>query len=158
LIPGRKADPRVTELKSWVRVIVTVYVLLIALFLLVTVVGMVINLPRVLATGYDSAALRYQAAGPDFTHGQTLKGTLDVVEMLFLVLPGAGLIYTAGRIGRRTTAGAINWSSGHPARQTILGLTGAGAVALAAFSWWPNGEYRPLQPGERGTLAGLFHQ
>jgi putative peptide zinc metalloprotease protein len=158
LIPGRAPDPRVTELKGWVRVIVSFYVLLIALFLLVAVVGMVINLPRVLATGYDSAALRYQAIAPDFGHGQTLKGALDIIEMLFLILPCAGLLYTGGRVGKRTTAGALRWSSGHPERQAVLGLAGAGAIALAAFSWWPNGEYRPIQPGERGTLAGLFQQ
>jgi putative peptide zinc metalloprotease protein len=31
----------------------------------------------------------------------------------------------------------------------------AGAAALAGFTawmWWPNGEYRPIQPGERGTI------
>jgi hypothetical protein len=28
-----------------------------------------------------------------------------------------------------------------------------GGLALAAFTWWPNGEYRPIQPGEKGTVA-----
>ena len=40
-------------------------------------------------------------------------------------------------------------SGGRPS----VAVTGA-AVALAAFTWWPNGDYRPIQPGERGTVAG----
>jgi putative peptide zinc metalloprotease protein len=157
-IPGRPADERVTELKPWVRVVVSGYVILVVLFLLVTVVAMVINLPRMVATGYDSAALHFQAIRPDFRRGQTLKGVLDVVQTLFLALPGAGLAYTAVRVGGRTTAGAISWSSGHPSRRILLGLTGTAAAALAALSWWPNGEYRPVQPGERGTLTGIVQQ
>jgi putative peptide zinc metalloprotease protein len=157
-IPGRPADERVTELKAWVRVVVSAYVVLVMVFLLITVVAMVINLPRMLATGYDSAALHFEAVGPDFRGGRSLTGVLDIVQTLFLALPGAGLLYTGARVGGRSTTGAIKWSSGHPSRQALLGLTGTAAVALAAFSWWPNGEYRPVQPGERGTLTGIVAQ
>lgn len=158
LIPGRATDPRVAELKDRVRVVVTAYVLLIVAFLLVTVLALVINLPRILSTGYDSAALRYQAIGPAFSNGLATTGVLDAVEMVFLVLPAAGLAYTAARVGRRSVAGAASWSAGHTERQAALGGVAALAVAIAAFSWWPNGEYRPIQPGERGTLSGLLQQ
>jgi putative peptide zinc metalloprotease protein len=158
LIPGRPADPRVTELKNRVRAVVTTYVLLIVAFLLVTVLALVINLPRIVATGYDSAALRYQAIGPAFSHGLATTGVLDLVEMVFLILPAAGLAYTAARVGRRSVAGAVSWSAGHPERQAVVGGVAALAAAIAALSWWPNGEYRPIQPGERGTLSGLFQQ
>jgi hypothetical protein len=158
LIPGRPADDRVKELKSWVRAVVSAYVLFIVLFLGVTVVGLVINLPRIASTGYDSAALRLQAVGPAFSHGKTERGVLDVIQMLFLVLPTAGLAFTAARVGRRAGSGTLRWSSGHAGRQVALGLAGAGAIALAAFSWWPNGQYRPVQAGERGTLTGLVRE
>src|SRR5207302_3112252 len=85
-------------------------------------------------------------------------GLLDLVEMVFLILPAAGLAYTAARVGRRSVTGAVSWSAGHPDRQAALGGVAAVAVAIAAFSWWPNGEYRPIQPGERGTLSGLLQQ
>jgi putative peptide zinc metalloprotease protein len=158
LIPGRPTDPRVAELKNRVRVAVTAYVLVIVAFLLVTVLALVINLPRILATGYDSAALRYQAIGPAFSHGLPTTGVLDLVEMVFLILPAAGLAYTAARVGRRSVVGAVSWSAGHPERQAVLGGVAAAAVAIAAFSWWPNGDYRPIQPGERGTLSGFVQQ
>jgi putative peptide zinc metalloprotease protein len=155
LVPGRPADERVTELLGWVRAVVTGYVLLVVLFFAVTILVLVLNLPRMVATGYDSAALRYQAVGPAIDGGRTLAGLLDVVQLVFLILPGAGLAYTAARIGGRSTAGAVRWAGGSPTRQGALALAGAGGVALAAFSWWPNGEYRPVQPGERGTLTGV---
>jgi putative peptide zinc metalloprotease protein len=157
-IPGRPADERVTALKGWVRVVVSAYVVLIAVFMLVTVLALVINLPRMVATGYDSAAVHYKAIAPDFSGGQAVKGVLDVIQTLFLVLPGAGLAYTAARVGGRTATGALSWSSGRPARQAVLGLTGSAALALALFSWWPNGEYRPVQPGEKGTLTGVVQE
>ncbi len=158
LLPRREPDPRVSELRRGVRVVVTIYVVAMAAFLLVALLGMIINLPRLLSTGYDSSALHFQAIGPDFGHGQALKGILDTVEMLFLILPAVGLLYTLVRVGRRGGGAAIRWASGQPARQAILAAAGAAMVALAAFSWWPNGEYRPIQPGERGTVEGLFGQ
>jgi hypothetical protein len=30
------------------------------------------------------------------------------------------------------------------------------AAGFSAFILWPNGDYRPIQPGEKGTLAGGF--
>ncbi len=157
-IPGRPDEDRVTELKSWVRAVVSAYVLMIVAFLGLTVLALVINLPRIVATGFDSAALRFDAAGPAFSHGQIPQGVLDVIQMMFLVLPGAGLTYTGIRVVRRTGKGVYHWSSGRPWREATLGFAGAAAVAVAALSWWPNGEYRPLQRGERGTLIGLLHQ
>jgi putative peptide zinc metalloprotease protein len=157
-IPGRPADERVTALKSWVRVVVSGYVVLVVVFFAVTILALVLNFPRMLATGYDSAALRYQAVGPAFSAGRGLDGALDIVQLVFLALPGAGLAYTAARVGGRSSVGALRWAHGSPPRQAALALAGAAGLALAAFSWWPNGEYRPVQPGERGTLTGVVNE
>ena len=159
LIPGRKPDPRVTELRNWVRAVVTLYVLAMVVFLGVMTVALIINLPRVVATGYDSSALHFRAVGPDFRAGRPAKGVLDVVETLFLILPAIGLAFTGLRVLRRAGAGTLAWSSGHPARRTVMACAVAGLVVLASVSWWPSrGEYRAIQPGERGTLQGLIGQ
>jgi putative peptide zinc metalloprotease protein len=158
LIPGREADPRVTELKRWVRGAVTAYVLLMVGFMALTVLAIVINLPRIVATGYDSAALRFDAIGPAFRHGDPISAVLDVVQMLFLILPSLGLGLTAIHLGRRLTVSARRWSSGHRDRHVALAAGGAVAVAVAVLSLWPNGQYRPIQPWERGTISGLFQE
>lgn len=158
LIPGRKPDQRVTELKPWVRVAVTIYVLLISVVLALMLLAIVINLPRIVSTGYGSASTHWAQIGPAFSHGQVAKGILDAVQALFLILPLLGLGYTALRLIRRTLAGTARWSTGHPTRQLALGLGGAAGVAIAALSWLPNGDYKPIFPREKGTFVGLLKE
>jgi hypothetical protein len=62
------------------------------------------------------------------------------------------------RVVKRGSAGAWNWSAGSPARRTGVALAGAGLAAAIAFTWWPNGDYKPIQPGEQGTLTSAFTQ
>jgi putative peptide zinc metalloprotease protein len=157
-LPRRPADARVRELKPWVRAVVSAYVLLIVVFLTLTGLALVINLPRMLATGYNSAAAHFSAVGPAFSHGHAVQGILDASQGMFLILPALGLVYTAARVIHRSISGGLKWSAGHPARRATLGLAGTAFIVLAALSWWPNGEYRPIAPGERGTVSGLFGQ
>ena len=74
-----------------------------------------------------------------------------------LALPTAGLMLTFSRVGSRAGKGAWSWSEGHAERRALVVTTATAAVALAAFTWWPNGDYRPIQPGERGTIQGGLH-
>lgn len=37
---------------------------------------------------------------------------------------------------------------------TAFATVAAIGVGLLAFTWWPNGDYRPIQPGEKGTIQG----
>jgi hypothetical protein len=34
----------------------------------------------------------------------------------------------------------------------------ASAAGFFAYIWWPNGEYKPIQKGEKGTLVGAIDQ
>ncbi len=153
LLPGREPDPRVTELKPWVRRVVTGYVLTVVPLIALLFIVMLIHAPRAFATGYDSFLVHYSRVGPDLSGGRTGKGILNIFQILVLVLPLTGMLYTTGRIGKRAGGGAWSWSADHPARRGGLVLGTGAAVALAAFLWWPHGEYRPIQPGERGTLV-----
>src|SRR6266542_2568909 len=54
LLPWRKAEESVTELKRWVRIAVRVYVLTLVPLLLFVFAITVINTPRILATSWDS--------------------------------------------------------------------------------------------------------
>src|SRR4051812_10679742 len=109
LVPGREADPRVTELKPWVSGVVTGYVCTVVPVIALLFVVMLIHAPRAFATGYDSFAVHYARVGPDLSRGATGKGILDVFEMLVLVLPLVGMVYTTGRVGTRAGVGAWNW-------------------------------------------------
>jgi putative peptide zinc metalloprotease protein len=153
LIPRRELDPKVAELKPWVRVAVTTYIVVLIPVLLAALVMMVLGAPRVVATAYDSLGVLADKFSAALNDGKGVNAAASALQMTALVLPVAGMTATSGRIGRRIARGAWRWSDGDPVRRGALGLLLAGSIGLAAFTWWPNGEYRPIQPGEKGTIA-----
>jgi putative peptide zinc metalloprotease protein len=154
LIPGRPLDERVAELKPWVRRVVVAYVGVLVPLIAFVLVMMAIQAPRVFATAYDSLGVRWDEASAAFGASEPLTGVGAVLQMLGLVVPALGIALTGGRIGARLGGAAWGWSDGEPPRRVALVAGTAAAAGLALFVWWPNGEYRPIQPGERGTLAG----
>ena len=148
MVPGTKAGPAVLELKPWVRNVVRLWVLVVVPVLLFNVGMILLNFPRMLSTAWDS--------GAKLVHGITHAGgatvAIDVIQLVFLVIPIVGLGYTFaklfGQVGRK------GWtaSAGSPTRR--LGFVVASAVVLGglAFAWWPDARYTPYRPGETGTL------
>ena len=157
LVPGKK-DEKVDELKRWVRFAVVAWVLLLVPVLLFTFGAIVVNVPRIFATAYDSFLVHYDKAHEAFGAGQTGKGALAGVQMATLALPVLGMVVSSSRAGGRAFLGGWRWSEGAPMRR--LGVVSGTAMVLAVlgFLWFPNGEYRPIQPGERGTVQGAAAQ
>ncbi|MEA2156029.1 MAG: putative peptide zinc metalloprotease protein [Solirubrobacteraceae bacterium] len=153
LIPGREPDQKVAELKPWVRVAVTTYIVVLIPVMLFALVMMVLSAPRVVATAYDSLGVLANKFSAAWHADKGVNAAASGLQMSALVLPVAGMTATSGRLGRRAVGGAWRWSEGDAVRRTGLLVLLTGGVALAAFTWWPNGEYRPIQPGERGTIA-----
>jgi hypothetical protein len=52
------------------------------------------------------------------------------------------------------TSVGIRSTQGKPVMRAVLCAAATGLVGLSAWILLPNGEYRPIQPGERGTLQG----
>jgi putative peptide zinc metalloprotease protein len=154
LLPWRKPDDRVTALKPWVRVAVSVYVLTLFPALAFLFGMMLINAPRIFATAYDSFFVQLHKV----EHAGALAAAVGVVQMIVLVLPSLGIVATFAMIARRFGKSAWTRTEGHPAARFAFAAVVTGAIALVAFVWWPNGDYRPIQPGERGTLVGAVKQ
>jgi putative peptide zinc metalloprotease protein len=156
LKPGAHADPRVTELKPWVRVVVTAYVLGVVPLLAISLLMALLHAPRLFATAYDSLGARYDEVAAALDGGAALSVASSSLQLLMLALPALGLALTFSRVGRRAGTTAWSWSEGRPERRAVVVSAATAAVALTAFTWWPNGDYRPIQPGERGTIqSGL---
>ena len=153
IIPGRKLDAKVSELKPWVRVAVTVYIVMLIPAMLFALVMMVLSAPRVVATAYDSLGVLGGKFSSALDDGKGVNAAASALQMVALCLPIAGMTATAGRLGRRGVGSAWRWSDGDPVRRGGLTALLVAGLALAAFTWWPNGEYRPIQPGERGTVS-----
>jgi putative peptide zinc metalloprotease protein len=157
LVPGEK-DESVDELKPWVRAVVIGWVLLLIPVLLLVFGSIVINAPRIFATAYDSFLVHYDKARGAFDNGHTAKGLLAGVQMATLGLPAVGMALSSSRAGLRAFSGGWHWSEGAPLRRLGLVSGTAAFIALLGFIWYPNGDYRPIQRAERGTIQGALAQ
>ncbi len=157
-IPGKQTSDRVTELKPWVRGAVTAYVLTVVPLLMFLFGMMVINTPRILATAYDAFVLQYHKVQHDFNGGSTFAGAFGILQMLVLLLPALGLVVTFARAGTRGSRALWTRTEGKPAARLSSAVLVAGLIALVGWLWWPKGDYRPIQPGERGTISGAIQQ
>jgi putative peptide zinc metalloprotease protein len=158
VLPWRAPDDRVAELKPWVRVVVTGYLLVLVPAIAFMFITMLVHAPRVFATGWDSFWVQWDRVGPAFGGGQTARALLSLFQMIVLVLPGAGLVYTTARVAAKFGTTGWTWSARSPLRRGLLVTGSAAALGAAAFMWWPNGDYKPIQRGESGTLQGALHQ
>jgi putative peptide zinc metalloprotease protein len=157
-LPWRQPEPAVAELKRWVRVAVSAYVLTIVPLLLFVLAITVLNVPRVLATSWDSGTLEYQKIQHSVHAGSWLSVVVGSIQLAVLVLIPAGLLLTLVQLGRRLAERAWRTTEDRPAARSVLVLVAACAAAFAAYTWFPVAVYRPIQPSERGTLVGAFEQ
>jgi putative peptide zinc metalloprotease protein len=156
MIPGRGADERVKDLKPWVRRVATGYIALLIPVLLFIVAMMLIHAPRVMATAYDSIGVRWDNTRAAFSEGRYWLGGGDLLQCAALVLPALGMTVSSARIGKRLGGAALAWSAGAPVRRAAVVAATVATAGTAAYTWMPNGDYRPIQPNERGTLqAGI---
>ncbi len=152
LLPGGGDEPRVSELKPRARRTVRVYVLALVPLLAGMLVMLALVAPRMVATSWDALGLQTDRLGAAARDGRIAVAALAVVQSISLLLPLLGGALSVSRLSRRSAAGLVRWARGSAWRSGV-GLAGSLALVggLAAL-WWPNGEYEPLRPGERGTL------
>jgi putative peptide zinc metalloprotease protein len=153
LVPGREPGPRVAELKPWVRRVVATYVVLLVPALIGLLVVVVLSAPRIFATAYDSLGLQSDRISTAVSDGAVAVAALGVVQVLALALPCAAIALTAWRIGRRSAGGVAGWAAGSAGRTAFAATATLALAGLAAWTWWPNGDYEPIRPGEKGTLS-----
>ena len=158
LVPGKETSERVEELKPWVRVAITGWVIALVPVLLFTFGMLVFNLPRMFATAWDSFWVQADRVSDSFDTGDELSAGVGIMQAGFLMLPVAGISATFGRMGKRLVGGAWNWSSDSYVRRGLVLLTAGALAGVAGYVLLPNGEYRPIQPGERGTIQGGIEQ
>jgi putative peptide zinc metalloprotease protein len=153
MIPFRKADPNVTVLKPWVRMVVTVWVLAVVPLLLFQLGMVLLHAPRIFGTAWDSLGQQKDAISTAFDKGNVVGGVGGIGQSLILVLPLAGLVLTFVRLGGRMAKRTIEATEGRPVSRLAAGVVGCVAVAGLAYTWLPDGDYRPINKGERGTLS-----
>src|SRR5215217_4008688 len=106
LVRGRRNEPQVRELKSWVRLVVTAYLLLLIPFLALVIGSTVLALPRMLATLHDSLGLQLDRLGSSSGFAEAGVG---VVRLASLCLPVGAMALSLGRTGRMAGRGLLTW-------------------------------------------------
>jgi len=65
---------------------------------------------------------------------------------------------TFWKLARKIMSGAWHRTEGRPLGRVALVASASAAAAFTAYIWWPNGDYKPIQPGERGTVQGAVQE
>ncbi|MGZ4657986.1 MAG: hypothetical protein ACXVGE_13765 [Blastococcus sp.] len=153
LLPGRWHQSEATALKTWARVVVTVWVLVVVPLMAVSMLLMVISLPRLLATAWVSVVAQSGQLSADMGHGDILGVLARALAIVCLVIPLLGIGYVLVRLVWGIASGVWRRTAGRPVRRAIAGLLAAALVAGLAWAWWPAADrYRPVRPYEGGTV------
>ena len=156
LIPGREADRRVTELKPWVRVVVTIWVLTVVPFLVSVLAILAFYAPKIIATAWDSFLVHSDKLSSAFEAGKMLEVMLAFSDIVFLLIPVAGVILLLSIVGGRLGTAAWRASVGKPRLRAgfMAALVVAGGLVLAL--WWPDLglQERVRQAASTGTPNG----
>ena len=159
LLPWRKNEREVEALKPWVRWAITGWVIALIPVMLGTFGLLLFNLPRMAATAWDSFWIQ-----TDRIVGRLGGGRASHRRRR---LDAGALPRPAGRRhhrdvqpgrGAASSAAAGPGRRGHSAAAPGSCVSVGALAGLAAYVLLPNGEYRPIQPGERGTILGGLSQ
>jgi putative peptide zinc metalloprotease protein len=149
LLPGRPREQVVDELTPKARRIITWWTLAVVPLLLVNLLYIVVNAPRIFATAWDSAA--HQIGTIQGDHGAARA--VAALQLVILLIPITGVCITMARLSTRTGKAAWAWSSGSAARRASVTVATAALLGLLAFAWWPDSSFSPYRPGDTGTIA-----
>ncbi|MCA1840874.1 MAG: hypothetical protein ABR507_09810 [Actinomycetota bacterium] len=151
-IPGRETPTQVKELKSWVRWVITLWVLMVVPILLMNLSMLLLHAPRIFGTGFDALKRLIANMNHAFASGRLLAGTFDVIQVLLLVIPLAGLSLMFVRLGKRSAAGVISMTKGKPLARAVAIALGLFMSMILIASWLPSQHYKPITPSEKGTI------
>ncbi|HEX6501478.1 MAG TPA: hypothetical protein VF054_20960 [Micromonosporaceae bacterium] len=157
LVPGRRYKAEAGVLKPWARTVVTLWVLVVAPLLALTLVLMVLALPRVVGTAVASVQRQVHLLALVWPHaGGAVRGA-RVLSIVATILPMLGTVYIVGNTTRRLVRSVWRATAGRPLRRAVAGLVATAIVAALVWAWWPDGgKYHPLGPGDRGTIGDVL--
>lgn len=156
MIPGRATNEKAAALKPWVRVVVTLWVLAVVPVIAFSLTLAVVGLPRLVATAADSVSQQWRGMNEALGDGDVLRAIAGILATLAVALPVASIVYMLSRLVKRVAAASWRFTNDRPAGRAALLPAYALALLGLAWLWWPNGEYQPLEKGERWTVQETF--
>ncbi len=80
-----------------------------------------------------------------------------MVQIAVLAIPIAGIVMMVVQLLRKLAAWGWRRTRGRPVRRSLAVAGLLAGAAVLALSWIPSRNYRPIQPGERGTQGDGLH-
>lgn len=152
LWPTRWRSPQTRALKLWARAVVTLWVLLVVPLLLTTALVMIVTLPRLVASAAHSLTVQWALLSGSWGHGEWAGVGAKILALIAAALPVLGVCYLLIRLVRQAVAGTLRRTKGKPGRRGAAAVTAVAVIAGLVWVWWPHGNYRPIQPNERGVI------
>ena len=152
LFPNRWGKPESKVLKPWAKAVVTVWVLVVVPLLALSLLMMILVLPRLVATAWDNLGQEWAGLTDNLGDGDFLGVGVNVLAALAICVPVLGIFYILTRIVRRTSKKVWTATEDRPLRRRGAVILAALLVGALVWAWLPHGQYRPIQPDERGTL------
>lgn len=155
LLPWKRNDPRVRELKPWARIVVTVWVLAVVPLLLASLAFAVYALPRLIGTAWSSLNKQQDVFASAMADGDIIQAVARVLAMIAIIIPMAGIIYLLVRFTRHAVVSAWRATAGKPLMRLLAAVFGAAVLAGVGTAWLDGNNYRPIQANERGNLGDI---
>lgn len=150
LLPTNWGKPQ--PLRRRARWVVRTWVLVVVPLLIWMMIGAVLLLPRLIATAWNGLDEQGRQLFGDGADGDVVGVLGGVLQVLALLVPLAAISYQLVRVVRRILRKVWTGTEGRPLARKAAVVAGAGLVMLAAWAWWPSGQYQPVAADERGTL------
>jgi putative peptide zinc metalloprotease protein len=152
LLPTRWGSPENKVLKPWARAVVTLWVAVVVPVLGMSLLAMIVTLPRLVATAWDSLGIQWKMLVLRWSEADLGRVMLGFISMFAIALPVFSVSYLLFRIGRRTARRIWRASDDDRALRTATVIVAGALLVAAAAAWWPNGQYRPIQADEALTV------
>ncbi len=153
-LPWNWGRPESTVLKPWARAVVTLWVVLVVPLLLLSLITMVMALPRILGTAWSALSHQQQLLSTAFADGDVMGVSGRALAMVAVAFPVLAILVLLARLGRQIIVAAAKRTEGKPLGRTATVVVGAALVAALGAVWWPHSDnYRPIMAYERGTLV-----
>src|SRR3954468_18379315 len=114
-LPGRRSDPRVTQLKPWARLLVTAWVLVVVPVLGFSILAMVLAAPRLVGTAFESLGRERDAMAQQWASGQSLNAAGAGLAMAIVAMAVLAMGLMAGRVVVRLLKTLWRRTDGRPA-------------------------------------------
>ena len=152
LLPWRKTDASVGELKWWARALITVWVCIVIPLLMLNLGLLVFYAPRLFATTWDSLRVLATGISASLAGGEFTSVIADSVKAGLLVMFLGGIVVTFLRLGKRYVSAGLTRTQGRPVGRTLFAGTTLVLLGLISVAWCRTAPRAPLRPGEEITV------